>query len=799
MSQKSTKCFHCGDDITSSEFSSEEKRFCCLGCKSVYEILNSNHLTTFYTLNREAGNRPEENTTAFDYLDTPEIFDKITDFSDGKTAVVNFKIPSIHCSSCIWLLESLRTLNKNIYFSQVNFTRKTLQISFSQENIQLSDLAKFLTKLGYKPVISLETSEKKDDPADRGLLIKLAVAGFAFGNGMFFSFPEYIGGNDIWIESYKNLFRGIMFLLASAVLFFSASDYFRSALYALKNKVINIEVPITIGIVVLYGRSTYEIYTDKGPGYFDTLCGLLFFMLLGKIFQKKTYSSLSYERDYKSFYPIAVTRVEKNKTHKNILLSEIKVGDRIWVRNQEIIPVDAVLIEGEGNIDNSFITGESVKVEKKTGDKIYAGGKQVGKAIELEVVKNVDQSYLTQLWNKEAFKKKERGFDSITNKVSKYFTYVILFITLLSGIYWYDRDTEKMYQVISAVLIVACPCALALSAPFTLGHMMRIFGKHKCYVKDTLTIEKLSKIDTLVFDKTGTITVNRTQNICYEGKKLAKNDLICLKDITKNSNHPLSKLLYHFLSGEVGGSKSDKKVNLYKEFLGKGILATIGENTYRLGSASFVGRTEKKTETMVHLQKNNRYLGKFIIRNDYRKGVDIMFASLEKYTLYILSGDNSSEEETLRKMAPQISDFRFNQSPEDKLNFILQLQEQNKKVAMLGDGLNDAGALKQSDVGFAIADNANTFTPASDIIISGDALPHIAHFLVLSKSAIKLVKAMFVISFLYNTIGLGYAVTGNLSPLTAAILMPASSISVVIFSTISTKFISKFFFKKKSI
>src|SRR5690606_11612163 len=332
----SENCFHCGQNIEKERISFDEKVFCCTGCQSVYEILNLNNLENFYALNKSSGIRPDDSTHEFDYLDTAEIFNRVTDFSEGNTTVVTFKIPVIHCSSCIWLLESLSTLNPHIRFSQVNFTRKTLQVSFSHQELKLSELAKFLSKLGYKPVINLETAAKKSENLDKTLSITLAIAGFAFGNGMFFSFPESVneilGLNDYWTYRYKNLFRFIMFLLAMPVVFYSASDYFRSALYGLKNKIINIDVPIVLGIIVLYGRSIYEVVTDYGPGYFDTLCGLLFFMLLGKIFQKRTYSALSYDRDYKSFYPIAVTKVDFNGKQENILLSELSVGDRIMVR-----------------------------------------------------------------------------------------------------------------------------------------------------------------------------------------------------------------------------------------------------------------------------------------------------------------------------------------------------------------------------------------------------------------------------------------------------------------------------------
>ena len=787
-------CFHCGQEIDKDRIFFDEKAFCCNGCKSVYEILNANNLGNFYELNKNSGIRPDENLSQFDYLDTPEIFEKVVDFSEGNTSVVTFKIPVIHCSSCIWLLESLQDLNSNIRYSQVNFTKKTLQVSFNQNELPLSELAKFLTNLGYKPVISLETADKKEAAVDRSLTIKVAVAGFAFGNAMMFAFPEYLNTGssvDFWLEEFAPFFRFLTFLLSIPVVVYSASDYYKSAWFGLKNKIVNIDVPIVLGILVLFFRSVYEIATNYGPGYFDTLCGLLFFMLLGKIFQKRTYSALSYDRDYKSFYPIAVTKVDFGGQQQNILLSDIKVGDRILVRNQEIIPVDAVLINGEGNIDNSFITGESATITKNPGDKIFAGGKQIGSILELEVIKTVNQSYLTQLWNKEAFRKEELGLDTLVNQISKYFTFIILGITLLAGIYWYQIDSEKMFQVVSAILIVACPCALALSTPFTMGHIMRILGRNKMYVKDAHTIEKMAKIDTLVFDKTGTITYNKKANISFEGKEIAEFDLKNIKSLLKNSNHPLSKSLYEFLEVQ----DEYLPIENFKETAGKGYEATVRGKVYKIGSAKFTHQEAKSLETAVYIERDGEFLGKFIFKNEYRDGLAEMAKELKDYKIHVLSGDNSSEEQTLKNLIPNITEMRFSQSPEDKLEYIKHLQDQGKKVAMLGDGLNDAGALKQSNIGIAIADDTNSFTPSSDVIMNGGVLTKLHDYFALTKDAMIIVKLTFGISFLYNVVGLTVAVLGEMSPLFAAILMPLSSISVVAFTSLSTWLRSRKYFK----
>jgi Cu+-exporting ATPase len=426
------------------------------------------------------------------------------------------------------------------------------------------------------------------------------------------------------------------------------------------------------------------------------------------------------------------------------------VGDRILVRNQEIIPVDAILINGEGNIDNSFITGESATIAKKPGDKIFAGGKQIGSILELEVIKTVNQSYLTQLWNKEAFRKEELGLDTLVNKISKYFTFIILGITLVAGIYWYQIDFEKMFQVVSAILIVACPCALALSTPFTMGHIMRILGRNKMYVKDALTIEKMAKIDTLVFDKTGTITYNKKANVSFIGEEISDFDLKNIKSLLKNSNHPLSKSLYDYIDIE----DEYLPIENFVETTGKGYEAVVRGKTYKIGSASFTQQTSVSLETAVYIKRDDVFLGKYIFKNEYREGLSEMASQLSHYKIHVLSGDNSSEEETLKKLLPNLVSVKFNQSPEDKLEYIKKLQEEGKKVAMLGDGLNDAGALKQSNIGIAIADDTNSFTPSSDVIMNGSVLGKLHDYFSLTKDAMTIVKIIFPITAMVKPITL---------------------------------------------
>ncbi len=783
-----SNCYHCGLECENELIEFDEKSFCCNGCKSVYEILNINNLTDFYELNKGAGIRPDNKANVFEYLDAEAVFNKVIDFSENGITLVTFKIPVIHCSSCVWLLESLQDFNKNITYSQVNFTNKTVQITYKSDDYKLSDLAKFLTNLGYKPVINLETADqKKPENVDKNLIIKLAIAGFAFGNVMLLTLPEYLDNTDFWFLHYRKFFRWIIFLLSLPVFFYSATDYYKSAWIGLKNKIINIDVPISIGIIVLFTRSCYEAYYDISSGYFDSLCGLLFFMLIGKYFQQRTYKALAFDRDYKSFYPIAVTRITFG-TQENILLSELKKGDRILIRNQEMIPADSILIKGDANIDNSFITGEANLIRKEVGNKIFAGGKQNGTLLELEVIKEVNQSFLTQLWNKNSFRKTHSYIDSLTTNASKYFTYIILAITIFAALYWYFVDVSKMFQVITAILIVACPCALALSAPFTFGNMMRIFGRKNLYVKDVHTIEKMAKINHIVFDKTGTITLGNESDIQYVGEDLNDDEKSALASLFKNSTHPLSRLLNAYLKAQ----DEFLPIENFEEQAGKGISGKVKNYFIKAGSAIFTNSIKtQNVETAVFVSINEHFKGKFVFTNQYRNGITTLFQSLNNYKLSLVSGDNESEKATIEKRFPMLANLRFNQSPENKMEFIETLQKNGENVMMLGDGLNDAGALKQSNIGIAIAEEIHNFTPASDAILQGNKVIDLPKFLQLSKKSLQIVTISFTISFLYNIVGLSFAISGNLSPLVAAILMPISSISVVSFTTFATWLVSR--------
>ncbi len=782
-----TICYHCGDDCPTGEYTIEEKHFCCHGCKSVYQVLSDNKLCSYYNYNEHPGATRAHTDKRFDYLSDPSIVSELIDYTDNTVTIVTFYIPHIHCSSCLWLLEQLNRINPAVHYCRVDFLKKQLNIRFDHNKLSLRQLVELLNDIGYEPLISLQDIIKKQNTATKDNLVqKIAVAGFCFGNVMLLSFPEYFG-LSVYEQSFRHFFGWLNIFFCLPVVFYSGNGYFISAWQNLRKKVLNIDFPLALGIAVLFARTVFDVSNRNGAGFSDTLCGLVFFLLIGKFVQKKTYHHISFERDYRSFFPVAVHIIE-NETERPIPLSQLQTGHRMIIRNNEIIPADAILLNGYALIDFSFVTGESIPVNKTLGEIIYAGGRQTGEAIEMEVIKPVSQSYLTQLWNNEAFtRKQDNRMQTFNEKVSKYFTVVLLTIAFASLFFWLPTDVKRGFAAFTAVLIVACPCALALSTPFTMSAALGIFDRNRFYLKNTRIVEQMAEIDTIVMDKTGTITTGEGDSVTIEAV-LTEEQKALIYSACINSIHPLCRMIYHYL-----GSKDRLQVHQYSEIAGKGILATIGAHRLRIGSAPLVcGHREVALHaTKVHVAIDENYIGYFAFAHRYRDGLEEITALEPSYRLFLLSGDQDHERYELVRFFKDAAQMHFDQSPQNKLDFIQSLQKVGGKVMMIGDGLNDSGALKQSDLGIAVTDNVNNFSPGSDAILDGRSFNKLPLFLRFSKDTVNIIHISFLISLTYNMVGLSYAVTGNLSPLTAAILMPLSTITIISFTSLATRFTAK--------
>jgi Cu+-exporting ATPase len=812
--REAAACHHCGLSCIEAPAPTGDKVFCCRGCRTVFELLSENGLGQFYQIEGARGARATEAAPGqFQFLDEPAVRAKLVDFSDGKAARVRFSLPTIHCIACVWLLENLFKLHPGIASSRVNFPRKEVAISFDETTVTLGDLASLLASLGYPPELNLSDLERGPvHPAVRRLYLQIGVAGFAFGNTMLFALSGYFGLDTFHGPAFRSLFGWLSLALSMPVVVFSAADYWKSAWTGLKHRRLTLDVPIALGIAALFSQSVWDLVSGRGDGYFDSLAGLIFYLLLGKLFQQKTYDRLAFDRDYRSFFPLSVVRLKQPAPdighqasgirrpipdEERVALSQLRVGDHLLVRHGELVPADSRLVSGSGVIDYSFVTGEDVPVEKEPNALLYAGGRQAAGTIEVEMLKPVSQGYLTSLWNQDVFGKgRERSFSTLANRLAPAFTLAVLLLALGSAIHWGGADPSRAVRAFTAVLIVACPCALALAAPFALGSAQRVLARRGIFLRNPHVLETLARVDTVVFDKTGTLTSAKLGEVRFTGSDaLNADEESWVSELASHSTHPLSAKLTAWLGNRSRQlEKTDRPAAAsFAATPGNGIQGTVDGHSIVLGAEEWVrsplGISSRPARvprgSAVHVAIDGRYRGHFVISSNLRPEIQLLLADLgRRCEIALLSGDNERERGSFQTLFGDRAKLFFNQSPLNKLGFIRDLQEQcHRTVMMVGDGLNDAGALKQSDVGVAVVENVGAFSPASDIIMAATLVPRTHHLLRYARNSVKVVRASLVLSLLYNVVGVAFAASGRLSPVVCAILMPLSSITVVAFAS----------------
>lgn len=834
-------CQHCGEVCTEEVISSDDKVFCCNGCLAVYDLLHESGLQGYYESDLGSPGISLKNTgnMNFEYLDHAEISSRVLNYRDNTLAIATFRTPQIHCASCVWLLENLSRINPHVKHSQVFFEKREVTIRFDISRLPLSELVRLLSKIGYKPDLNLDkVSQKKQVTGNRSLYLKIGVAGFAFGNIMLFSLPDYLAGAEGVDDQFLRLFGGLNILLALPVFFYSSLDFFRPAWNSIKNRFWSMDIAISLGIIAMFFRSLYEIFNGLSIGYMDSFTMLVFLLLVGRLFQKKTYDQLSFDRDYRSYFPLAVTRLT-NGMEQSVAATQILKDDHILIRHSELLPADAVLISESASLDYSFVTGEADPVLVHKGQTCYAGGRNTDTSAEFRVINPVSASYLTRLWNHDVFAKRDiSSIHSLSQQFSRYFSPAVLAIAALSALYWYPSSPSTAINAFTAVLIVACPCALALSAPFTLGWVTNLLSRNKVYLKKGEVAEILASSDTLVFDKTGTLTRRDSNEINFYGRDLSSREIDLLTSLLHENTHPHGRAFYQWLR-KNRYNFGQHIISNYKEVTGAGVSGYVDGVLVKIGSASWIGvdNVDSESEYLRHRRDQERpgdirnsatgavqsshfrsrefsvvsdisesgsvqhprlYFsidgevpGYAEIRSTFRDGVEGLINRLKhKFDLFVLSGDNSRDKIRLSGLFDE-NMLLFNQSPQDKLNTIETLNSQGRRTVMVGDGLNDAGALMASHVGISVSDDTVSFTPASDIIMDSEALSNIDKILDFCRAGVKIIYTSFGISVLYNIVGLGFAVTGTLSPLVCAIIMPVSSITVIAYTSLATHWTAK--------
>ena len=762
-------CYHCGDAVL-RPYVHDNKSFCCTGCMNAYRIISKNDMEFVYRDGNYLSRPEKDESDAYRFLQNKEIAESLYVYQDREVAHVRLTLPSIHCSSCVWLLENLFKINSDVGKVEVDMMRREARIVFNHNALSLYDLALLLARIGYPPSFTRNNHEKANNAS---FYMKLGVAGFCFGNIMLFSFPEYLSFDQEYVRDFRDFFSILILALSIPVLVFSAKDYLKSAFMALKSRLLTLDVSIALGITALYSKSVFDIINGNGPGYMDSFAAFVFLLLVGKWFQNYTYDHLSFDNKLETYFPMVVM-ADRGAGLDMIKLDEVESGDVLILKDTDVIPVDGIALES-ATIDYSFVTGESEEIHVKKDDAIYVGGKIVGRPFRYRTNKQIDKDRLRDIWKADSTKK-HNPIEKSIRVFSAYFLKTVLLTALLSATLWMFIDADKALFVGISVLIVACPCALALSLPFTVGNASRLLARSKFYVKDPTQIPILGKITAVVFDKTGTITVKSDQN----GRDLDLPEPLISEvySAAALSGHPKSVAIKELLEAY---DPALKVVDHFDQVIGKGTETRIGDHTIRIGTRQFALYDDAENDFTTTVSINRKMLFSYEPQSMVRPDLETTIKQIsESHPVFLLSGDSTRDKNLMHSIGIPPENTHFNQLPEQKQAFIADLKKQGYTVLMIGDGLNDIGALNESDFGIAVSDNIYGFIPQCDAILESEALAKVDNFIRVGKRASKVLKLCFGISVMYNLIGLYFAITGQLSPLIAAVLMPISSVSIVL-------------------
>jgi len=798
------KCDHCHLVFDESVMINEvELNFCCKGCQGVYHLLKDDGLDSFYDkLGNKTISPPIEVHDDTERFDTQSFEDTFISITEDGFKQIDLIIEGIHCAACIWLNEKVLYDTDGIVSADINFTNNKAKIIWNDEKIKLSQIIMKIRSIGYNAyAYDASIADEQAVKFKRDYFIRMMVAVFASMNIMMLSVAKYTGfftGIDEEIRQYIHLGE---FILSTPVLFYSGWIFFRGAYYGLRNRILNMDFLVSSGATLTYIYSLYILFGGKGESYFDSVAMIITFVLVGKYLEvlgKK--SAVDTLDKIKSSIPLEATVLEDG-IKKSIALNNIKVGNIVEIRSGEKVCVDGVIISGEGSFDESSLTGESLPIYKKKNDNIFSGTINNDALIRYEVTKSYKDSTLNSIVTLlEDSLSSKPNIEHKANEISKGFTIAILSLSLFTFIVWYffgidlgfDYDGashfEKSFIVAISVIVIACPCALALATPIASLIGISELAKKGLLFKEAKFIESMAKADTLVLDKTGTITKGE-----LKVKKMRLLDdnihkLNLLYSILDSSSHPISQSIKkHLLKKytfelkniyDVKNIQAKGMLAKYKNVNGKefqivgGNLELMKENNinYKFDSTNsiYIFAINSKVIATFELADEIKEDAKELVSDAIKNGLDIV----------MLTGDNESVASNIASKVG-IKNYVANIDPIGKANYIKKLKEQGKVVVMVGDGINDSVALASSDVSIAMGNSSDITISVSDIVLLDNSLDSLKQAFRISNRTYKFIKQNLLISLIYNMVTIPLAMAGFVIPLVAALSMSLSSLLVV--------------------
>ncbi len=779
--------------------------FCCKGCQGVYHILQDDGLNSFYD---KLGNKtisPPLNLVDDDIskFDTKSFMKNYVHTTKEGFNEVDLIIEGIHCAACVWLNEKILHDTVGLVDANINFTTNKAKVIWDGDELKLSDIILRIRAIGYNAyAYDSSIADEKATKAKREYFIKMMVAVIASMNIMMLSVAKYTGFFTGITPEVMHMIHIGEFLLSTPVLFYSGWVFYKGAYYGLKNRILNMDFLVSSGATLTYIYSLFILFGAKGESYFDSVAMIITFVLVGKYLEvigKK--SAVDTLDKIKSSLPLEATIIDGDNK-KQVALNNINIGDIVEIKTGEKVPVDGMIIKGEGAFDEASLTGESIPIFKKRGDTVYSGTVNSNNLIQFVVTKDFKNSTFSSIVTllEDSLNSKPKIQDT-ANEVSKGFTVTILTLSILTFLVWYffgldlgfDYDGtshfEKSFIVAISVIVIACPCALALATPIASLIGISELAKKGLLFKEAKFIESLAKANTVVFDKTGTLTKGELSVVKANILKDTSDNLNLLYSLLGSSTHPISKSLKKYLE-----SKYDLKAKELSDITNidargmSAIFKDANENEFKLLGGNLDLIEDENIKHNLNPQNsvyvfaiNNEVIATFELIDEVKDyALDLVkYLQSNKIDVVMLTGDNENVASTIANEL-NIKTYYSSQTPISKADFINKLKEEDKMVIMVGDGVNDSIALSNADVAIAMGTSADISMEVSDIVLLNSSLTSLKDAFTISKRTYKFIKQNLGISLLYNLITIPFAMFGYVIPLVAALSMSLSSLIVVL-------------------
>ncbi len=763
-----------------------EHYFCCNGCQGVFKLLSDEGLDGFYEKSANIELTPPtqqyEDSSNFN---APAFYEKFVKVDKDGFNEVSLIIDGIHCSACVWLNEKALHKMDGVIEANINFTNNKAHIVWADNVVKLSEIIDMIRAIGYNAYpYDASIQEANANAQRKDYYLRMAVAIFASMNIMWIAVAQYAGyftGITQEMKTILNIAEGV---LATPVLFYSGWVFFRGAYYSLKNKVVNMDLLVATGATLTYFYSIYITINEDGEAYFDSVSMIITFVLIGKFLEVLSKKNAADTLDIIGKHlPSEVNVVQDNKIIP-CKLEDVNVGDTVVVSSGEKVLLDGVITKGEGSFDESNLTGESEPIFKTVGDNIISGTTSIDADVHYRATKDFQHSTLSSLVAllESAINKKPK-IEQLANKLSEHFSTTILVLAFVTFIVWWlwPHDFETSFMVGISVIIIACPCALALATPVATLVGLSLGAKRGILFKEAAQLETMAKVDTLVLDKTGTITVGKPEVLkvhIYE-----EFDKRFLLSILKSSNHPVAQGVYKYIAQEE--ELEEVLFDHYSQVPAQGIIANCSQNQFFGGNKKLMNENNIEVDfvsdnTLFYFAIDRKVVAVYELSDRVKDDAHEIVESLSKkgIDIVMLTGDNEQSAMKVAK-AVGIKNYLYEQTPQEKSEFIEKLHENEKTVVMVGDGVNDILALARADIGIVMGSGSDIAIDVSDVVLLNDSLRSLDDAFKISRTTYGLIKQNLGISLIYNAITIPLAMAGYVIPLVAAISMSVSSLLVV--------------------